>query len=68
MKKDDLAKLLGDDKKASDILKVSELVNKYCFFSNSLDIGVTYSPRDLSFTDMLIYSWIKDGLSNGRKT
>ena len=68
LKIDELSRLIGNEKSAADILEVSRLVNKFCYFSNAIEIGVTYSPRDLSFSEMLIFSWIKDGLSNGRKT
>jgi hypothetical protein len=63
----DLEKLLGDRKQAEEIVKVVRIVQKYCYYANSIDIGITYRPTDLSFSESLLYSWIKDGLNNGRK-
>jgi hypothetical protein len=60
--------LTNDPKLSEEIIEVKKLVNKYCFYSNSIEIGVTYSPRDMSFSEMMLFSWIKDGLSHGRKT
>jgi hypothetical protein len=61
-----LEKLVQDKSLARDIMEVSKEVNRFIFYNNSLDIGIKYTPQDLKFTDMLLYSWIKDGL-NGRK-
>jgi hypothetical protein len=67
LKREDLINLTGDSDLSEKIVEVSKLINKYCYFFNSVDLGVKYTPQDLSFSEMMLYSWIKDGLSNGRK-
>jgi hypothetical protein len=52
----------GDEIKAKKIFKIKDDVNKYTFFKRSTDIGITYRPTDLSFSDSMIFSWIKEGL------
>ena len=64
----DLEKLLGDRKQAEAIVSVTKIINKYCYFANSIDLGITYRPDDISFSESMLFSWIKDGLGNGRKT
>jgi len=60
--------LTGDKQLASDIIETTKVIAKYGFYFSSIDIGIKYGPQDLSFSEMMLYSWIKDGLNNGRKT
>lgn len=55
----------GDAEKAKATFKVKDDVHRYDFFKRSLDLGITYSKEDLSFSEMMIFSWIKEGLLNG---
>ena len=58
--------LVEDEERVDKIIEVTRDVHRYGFYKSSIDIGVGYSPRDLTFSQMMLYSWIKDGLS-GRK-
>jgi hypothetical protein len=44
------------------IIDVTNDISRYSYYKSSLNIGINYSPKDLSFSEMLIFSWIKDGL------
>jgi hypothetical protein len=56
----------GDTDKFKRISETKEVINKYFFFKSAVDLGINYGPKDLSFSQMMLFSWIKDGLS-GRK-
>jgi hypothetical protein len=59
--------LEGNLNKLSLIESVKKDVNEYSFFESSLVIGISYGPKDLSFSRMLLYSWIREAIQNGRK-
>jgi hypothetical protein len=65
---DKLIELTNDRDLANKIWEASREVVRYTWFKRAQDIGVKHSPQDLKFTDMIVYSWIMDGLGNGRKT
>lgn len=53
----------GDEEKAKGIAKVKEDVNKYLFFKRAIDLGITFTKNDLSFTEILLFSLIKDSMN-----
>jgi hypothetical protein len=57
----------GDNYKVDKILEIIGDVLEYSLYESSLRIGINYSPRDLSFSKMLLYSWIKEAIENGRE-
>jgi hypothetical protein len=58
MTKDELMSLVGDEETVNSILEVSNDVTRYRHFRASVDLGIVYGPRDLTFTDMILFSWI----------
>jgi hypothetical protein len=61
----DIANITGNDSLASDIYQVTKDVARYSYFKMSVDLGVRFGPEDLSFTDMLLFSWIANRKKNG---
>jgi len=57
----------GDEFKTDKILEVVKDVLNYSFYESSLKVGITYSPKDLTFSKVLLYSWIKEAIGDGRK-
>ena len=67
MTEEELLGLLDGDKiKVDLILSIVRDVMEYSYFDSSKNLGVTYRPSDLSFSKMMLYSWIKEATS-GRK-
>ena len=58
--------MVGDKEKEDGIWSVVKDIERYSFFNKGLSLGISYTPKDLSFTDMLLFNWIKEGES-GRK-
>ncbi len=58
--------LTRDKELTSGIFEAMKDVTRFTFFHNSIELGIKFSPQDMKFSDMMLYSWIKDGL-NGRK-
>jgi len=56
----------GDETKANLIIEVVRDVFEYSYFTSSKDLGINYGPNDLSFSKMMLYSWIKEAIG-GRK-
>lgn len=61
----DIANITDNDSLASDIYQVTKDVARYSYFKMSVDLGVRFGPEDLSFTDMLLFSWIANRKKNG---
>jgi hypothetical protein len=58
---DELINLLeGDEVKAKKIMKVAKDIERYTFFARATKLGITYTKRDLSFSDFLLFSCIKE--------
>jgi hypothetical protein len=58
---DELINLLeGDEEKAHKIMKVRKDVERYSFFSRAIKLGISYGKRDLTFSDFLLFSCIKE--------
>jgi hypothetical protein len=58
---DELINLLeGDEVKAKKIMKVTKDIERYTFFARATKLGITYTKRDLSFSDFLLFSCIKE--------
>lgn len=64
--RDELIEITGSKEITEDVLSIVEDVKRYSFFKQSQDLGIVYGPKDLTFTDMLLFSWIR-GTVNGRK-
>jgi len=47
-------------------MQVVRDVFEYSYFASSKDLGINYGPNDLSFSKMMLYSWIKEAIG-GRK-
>lgn len=62
-----LSDLVGDKDKEEKIWATTRDVARFVFFNNSISLGISYGPESLSFTDMMLFNWIKEGVS-GRKT
>jgi hypothetical protein len=57
--------LEGDAEKAKSIFKIKEDVNRFTFFKRAIDLGITYTNKDLSFVDFMLFSWISEAV-NGK--
>lgn len=54
----------NDKEKADKIMVVKKDVEKYLFFKRSKDLGITYTKRDLIFSEFLLFSLIKDEMND----
>lgn len=51
----------GDIKeKVRSILETVEDVKRFSIFESAREMGITFRPSDISFTDFLIYRWIRE--------
>lgn len=64
---EELIRLTGDEEKARCILEVVKDVKRYANYMRAQSLGINYGPHDLTFMDMLLFSWIKEQL-DVRKT
>jgi hypothetical protein len=53
-----LVEIVRDEELAKRIFDLTKDVSRYAFYKMSIDLGVKYGPDDLSFSDMLLFSWI----------
>lgn len=58
MSLDDIIKITGDESLSKEIHDLTKDVNRYSYFKIATDLGIVFGPQDLSFTDMLLFSWI----------
>lgn len=42
------------------IFEVAQDVKRYGVFKSATNLGVSYGPSDLSFTDFLLFGWIQE--------
>lgn len=47
-------------RKVKEIFKVMDDVQRYTFYKRSLDLGIRYNKRDLTFTEFMLYAFIKE--------
>jgi hypothetical protein len=62
---DELFNITNDSELSKNIYELSKDVTRYSYFKLSVDLGVRYGPDDLSFTDMILFSWIANRKKNG---
>lgn len=36
---------------------------KYTFFKRAVDMGIVYGPKDMTFSEYLLFTWIKEALN-----
>jgi len=58
MSLEDLIGITQDEELAKRIFELTKDVARYSYFKMANDIGIKYGPADLSFSDMLLFSWI----------
>jgi hypothetical protein len=58
---------MDDKEKAESVWELSSEVASYAQLKSILDLGLTVSYDKISYDKVLIYSWIKEALENGRK-
>jgi hypothetical protein len=49
------------------LLETSVDVSEYLEFRTMIDLGLTVHHSELDFDKIMIFSWIKEGIENGRK-
>lgn len=64
---DDLNKLVGEKDKAEGIYKLIDIVGDYAQFKGLLDLGLQVNQNDFPFEKIMLFSWIKEAIENGRK-
>lgn len=60
--------LEGDIEKVDKIFKVRRDVGRFLYFKGAVDLGINFTPRDLSFSDLLVFGWIKDAADGSRSS
>jgi hypothetical protein len=58
---------LVDPGKIDDLLSVASDIADYLEFKTVLDLGLQIHHSELPFEKVLIFSWIKEGIENGRE-
>lgn len=50
----------GGEERVKAIFEVKKDVERYTFYKRSLDLGIRYGKRDLTFTEFMLFSFIKE--------
>ena len=58
----------GDKEKAKSIWDVSRTVISYAQFRSVQGLGLNIAHDALPFEKVMMFSWIKEAIENGRKT
>lgn len=66
MSRDDLKNLV-DEEKAEKLVAVAKEIGDYFEFRALIDLGLTVHHSELDFDKILIFSWIKEEVNNGRE-
>jgi hypothetical protein len=66
MSKEDLESLVEPDK-AREIRSVMDLISEYAELKSVLALGLTVHHSEIDFDKIMIFSWIKEEIENGRK-
>jgi hypothetical protein len=64
----DLINLTGSKDKAKGILSVVEVISDYAHFRSIVDLGFQVHHSEFDFDKVMVFTWIKEALENGRKT
>ena len=56
-----------DESKALALVEVVKDIGDYLEFKSMIDLGLTVDHKELDFDKVMVFSWIKEGLENGRK-
>jgi hypothetical protein len=64
---DELRKLVGEKDKAEGIYKMIDVVGDYAQFKTILELGLQVNQADIPFEKVMMFSWIKEAIENGRK-
>jgi hypothetical protein len=46
--------------KAIAIIECAEIIKEYGVFESAINLGITFGPNDLTFTEFLLFKWIKE--------
>jgi hypothetical protein len=63
----ELVDLTGDELKAREIIDVVDVVSDFAHFRSIVDLGFQVHHSEFDFEKIMIFSWIKEGIDNGRK-
>jgi hypothetical protein len=66
MSKEDLERLVEPDK-AREIRSVMDLISEYAELKSVLALGLAVHHSEIDFDKIMIFSWIKEEIENGRK-
>jgi hypothetical protein len=58
---------VGDKEAARGIFELSKEVGDYAQFRGVLELGLQVHYSDLPFEKVMLYSWIKEAIEDGRK-
>lgn len=67
LSEEELNQGMSVSEKVDELLKTSKLINSYAHFKNMIELGVQVKLNDIPFEKAMMFSWIKEELSNGRK-
>jgi hypothetical protein len=59
--------LIGDEKKVDNLLNVVDLISDYAHLKSIIDLGLQVHHSEFDFDKIMVFSWIKEGIENGRK-
>lgn len=59
--------LIGDELKSENILKVVDDIADYGQFKTLIELGFQVHHSEIPFDKIMMFSWIKEALENGRK-
>lgn len=46
---------------------MTDVISEFAQFRSLLDLGLQINQADLSFEKVMMFSWIKEAIDNGRK-
>lgn len=58
--REELIDLVEDENTVEEIIKLQKEIKEYTYFKQARDLGITYTPKDLSFSRMILFSSIRE--------
>lgn len=59
--------MVDDQSKVDGIIKVTEIISDYAHFKSIVDLGFNVHHAEFDFDKIMMFSWIKEAIENGRK-
>lgn len=58
--RDELVDLVEDESTIDEIINLQKDIKEYTYFRQARDLGITYTPSDLTFSQMILFNSIRE--------